>query len=129
MQERLMYIELKTGHNNNGPAWIGKVNFSKTATTIYFNNKAFKKAQGVSGNYFDIENGDEYWISGIKKNGEDRHWTGKGKIKIKIDKSVVEDYLKKTGEASINKSKFELIEIVHTRDKKDFIELENKKLY
>ena len=30
-----MYIELKSGHYNTGPAWIGRVAFSKTGRTIY----------------------------------------------------------------------------------------------
>ena len=25
------------------------------------------KGSGISGNYFDVETGDEYWISGVKK--------------------------------------------------------------
>jgi len=33
-------------------------------------------------NYYDLENRESYWISGVKKNGEDRHWAGGGKIKI-----------------------------------------------
>ena len=63
----LMYIELKTGYSDDGPAWIGYVKTSKSKKTIYFNNHAFQKYNGNYSNYIDIENGDEYWISGLKK--------------------------------------------------------------
>ena len=33
----IRYIELKTGFSDRGPAWIGKVVFSKSGQTIYFN--------------------------------------------------------------------------------------------
>ena len=33
----LMYIELKTGYSDDGPAWIGYVKTSKSKKTIYFN--------------------------------------------------------------------------------------------
>ena len=67
MIKDLMYIELKTGYSDDGPAWIGYVKTSKTKKTIYFNDHAFQKYNGGYSNYVDIENGDEYWISGLKK--------------------------------------------------------------
>ena len=88
-----MYIELKSGHGDRGPARIGRVTFSKSGTTIYYNGKSFQriKGGGISGNYFDVETSEEYWISGVKKNGEDRHWTGSGNVEI--DDDVKEEYL------------------------------------
>ena len=80
----LMYIELKTGYSYDGPAWIGYVKTSKSKKTIYFNNHAFQKYNGNYSNYIDIENGDEYWISGLKKKESNRHWDGHGKIMIDI---------------------------------------------
>ena len=82
MIKDLMYIELKTGYSDDGPAWIGYVKTSKTKKTIYFNNHAFQKYNGNYANYIDIENGDEYWISGLKKKESNRHWAGHGKIMI-----------------------------------------------
>lgn len=35
-----------------------------------FNDHAFQKYNGGCSNYVDIETGDEYWISGLKKMGE-----------------------------------------------------------
>ncbi|CAN5839133.1 hypothetical protein BH23ACT4_BH23ACT4_14560 [soil metagenome] len=82
-----MYIELKNGHNHNGPTWIGRVKFSKTGSTIYYRDLTLRKIKGggVSANYYDVETGDEYWVSGPKKNGEDRHWAGSGPVEIAPD--------------------------------------------
>ncbi|MCT8341213.1 hypothetical protein MG296_14195 [Flavobacteriaceae bacterium TK19130] len=127
MKPELRYIELKTGFADNGPAWIGMAEFSKSGRTVYFNGKALKNsnAQGIAGNYYDIESGDEYWISGVKKNGTDRHWAGGGKIMI--DRKIVDDYLKMVDFDILNDNKFELIDIMPT-NKKRFAELENEKL-
>lgn len=96
MKNRLVYVELKSGYADDGPAWIGRAGASKSGATVYFNGQAFKslKGSGVGANYFDVETGDEYWISGIKKNNQDRHWAGGGKIEI--DRSVIPAYLAET---------------------------------
>lgn len=107
MKSEIKYIELKSGYADNGPAWIARVTFSKTGQTIYFNGKTLKKGIYISGNYRDIETGDEYWVSGVKKNGMDRHWAGSGKVMIHQD--TVEEYLDITNAKSINSSKFEII--------------------
>jgi len=127
MKSELRYIELKSGFGDNGPAWIGMAEFSKTGRTVYFNGKALKNsnARGISGNYFDIENRDEYWISGVKKNGADRHWAGGGKIMI--ERKVVDHYLSQVDFDKLDKNRFELVDIVPT-DKQKFAELENEKM-
>ena len=127
MKPELKYIELKSGFGDTGPAWIGMAEFSKSGRTVYFNGKALKNsnAQGIAGNYFDIENGDEYWISGIKKNGTDRHWAGGGKIMI--DRNVVDLYLSLVDFNALDKNRFELVDILPT-DKQKFSKLENEKI-
>ena len=92
---KIMYIELKSGFGDNGPARIGRVTYSKSGRTVYYQGKAFQslKGRGVSGNYFDIDTGEEYWISGTKKDGTDRHWAGSGVIEI--DDDVREEYFEK----------------------------------
>ena len=44
----------------------------------------------MRGNYVDVKTGVEYWVSGPKKNGGDRHWAGSGKVQIDAD--VVDEY-------------------------------------
>jgi len=87
-----MYVELKTGFSDNGPAWIGKVRFSKTGRTAYYRGRNLRRIRGVSGNYLDMQTGQEYWISGVKRDGTDRHWAGAGTVEI--DSDVRDDYVK-----------------------------------
>lgn len=105
----LMYIELKTGYSDDGPAWIGYVKASKTKKTIYFHDHALQKYNGGCANYIDIENGDEYWISGLKKRESNRHWAGCGKIMI--DRRAVNDYLSLIGEKELPRHLFEIIDV------------------
>lgn len=105
----LMYIELKSGYSDDGPAWVGYVKTSKSSKTMYFNDHAFQKCTGNYSNYVDVENGDKYWISGLKKNESNRHWAGHGKIMI--DKRAVNEYLEIIGEKELPVSLFQVIDI------------------
>ena len=109
MIKDLMYIELKTGYSDDGPAWIGYVKTSKSKKTIYFNDQAFQKYNGCYSNYVDIETGDEYWISGLKKKESNRHWAGHGKIMI--DQRAVDEYLSLIEEKELPHNLFEIIDI------------------
>jgi len=120
----LYYIEKKTGSNHDGPAWIGYIKKSKTGKTIYFNNRAYQKYG--HGDYADIETGEGYWISRIKRNGQDRHWAGHGKIMI--DRKAVNEYLNYRELAELKESQFTIVDIVETRQPIDFYEIENEKL-
>ena len=93
-QTRILYIELKLGHGDSGPARIGRVRFSHSGRTLYYKDKQFRSCsgQGIAGNYYDVQTGEEYWISGPKKNGQDRHWAGSGPVEI--DQDVAEEYWK-----------------------------------
>ena len=88
-----MYIERKPGGGDAGPARIGRVSFSKTGRTVYYGGRAFQrlKGGGVSGNYADVETGDEYWISGCKKDGTDRHRL-EPQAPVEIDEDVRVEY-------------------------------------
>lgn len=57
----------------------------------------------------DIENGDEYWISGLKKRESDRLWAGHGKIMI--DRRAVDEYLSIIGEKELPQNLFEAAEM------------------
>jgi hypothetical protein len=98
--KRLRYIELKSGYSDNGPAWIGYVTPSKTGRTLYFSGRALMKLKGQrrgesGGNYADMETGESFWVSGVKKNGEDRHWAGSGRVPVEA--AALSDYLKAIG--------------------------------
>jgi hypothetical protein len=86
---RIMYIESKAG-SLNGPARIGRVTFSKTGLSIYYKGKKFLRTRGFKANYFDAETHDEYWISGPRRDGEDRLYVSN--IPVEIDDDVREEY-------------------------------------
>ena len=92
-KSRIMYVERKA-ESLNGPARIGRVTFSKTGQTLEYQGKKFQKARGYKWNYFDIETGDHYWISGPRKDGQDRLYSG-STLPVEIDEDVRDEYLKK----------------------------------
>ena len=120
----IKYIELKTGHSDNGPAWIARIAVSRSGQTIYFSDKALRKGGGqlVSGNYFDISNGDEYWVSGVKKKGGDRHGAASGNVAIEA--SVVAEYLEEAGVAVLP-SRIIVVQDLPAPDPGRFVGLEN----
>ena len=105
----IRYIELKSGYHDDGPAWIGRVLTSRSGRTVYFNDHGFQRRNAGSGNYVDIETGEVYWISGIKKDGNDRHWAGHGKIMI--DSRVVDEYLSAVNAVCLDSERFVPVDI------------------
>lgn len=87
-----MYIECKTYREDRGGARIGRVTFSQTGRTIYYCGLVLQSCKGraFSANYVDVQTGLEYWVSGPKQNGQDRHWAGGGKVTI--DPDVADEY-------------------------------------
>ena len=86
-----MYIEHK-GSDLTGVARIGRVSFSKTGKTLYYGGKTFQslKGAGFKANYFDVESGDAYWISGCKRDGSDRLYGER--VAVEIDDDVRDEY-------------------------------------
>jgi hypothetical protein len=87
---RIMYIENKSRGLAGGDARIGRVSFSKTGSTIYYNDLAFKAFRGSKANYYELETGEEYWISGPKRDGEDRLYGER--VPVLIDEEIREEY-------------------------------------
>ena len=90
-KSRIMYLEQKAG-GLVGQARVGRVTFSRTGKTLYYRGQRFRslKGQGFKSNYGHIETGDDYWISGCKKDGTDRLYGER--IPILIDEDVREEY-------------------------------------
>ena len=91
MKTRIMYIEDKSD-GLVGPARIGRVTFSKTRRTIYYQGRSFQslKGEGFKSNYYEVETGEHFWISGPKRRGGDRLYVSN--IPIDIDDDVREGY-------------------------------------
>jgi hypothetical protein len=122
----LRYIELKSGHGDSGPAWVGLVVMSRSGSTIYFDDRALKrlKGGGISANFFDLESGEEFWVSGVKKNGGDRHWAGSGKVLV--ERAALEEYLAVRGVDMLDPKLYEITDAVKPSDVQRFKELENR---
>jgi hypothetical protein len=83
-----MWIERKDGLS--GPARIGRVTYSKTRQTLSYRGQVFQslKGGGFKSNYYDVESGEGYWISGCHKDGMDALYS----TDVEIDDDVREEY-------------------------------------
>lgn len=103
---------------------------SRSGRTVYFNGLALKRlgGRGVSvGNYFDRETGAEYWVSGVKKNGQDRHWAGGGRVLVEA--AALPDYLAAIGASVLNPSTHEVTDDIVPTDIQALSRLENRSPY
>ena len=86
-----MYVENKSA-SLNGPARIGRVTFSKTGKSLSYGGRTFQSLKGgYKRNYFDIETREEFWISGPRKDGEDRLYP-QSTQPVEIDDDIAEEY-------------------------------------
>jgi hypothetical protein len=86
---RIMYVESKAA-GLEGPARIGRVYFSKSGKTLYYRGLRFQslKGHGFKANYFELASGDRYWISGPRKDKDDRLYGGSRGVLIDDDVQV-----------------------------------------
>lgn len=87
---RVMWIELKTGHGLAGRARIGWVKVREKGKRLDYGEQSFRtlRGGGFKSNYYDIETGEEYWISGCKKKGGDALYA----TDVEIDVDALEEY-------------------------------------
>ena len=87
-KSRIMYIQKGGGLDGSGR--IGRVRFSKTGRTIYYQGRSFGSlgGTGFKTNYYDEETKEQYWISGPRKDGQDTLYPGT----VEIDDDVREAY-------------------------------------
>src|SRR5579863_5926095 len=93
---RIMYIENKSAGGIaglagvQGPARIGRVVFSKSRQSVYYRGRVFQRDKGgYKYNHFDTESGEQYWISGPRRDGADGLY---GPRPTPIDDDVREEY-------------------------------------
>ncbi len=88
---RIMYIEFK-GDGLHGSARIGRVTSSRTGSTLQYGDKSFQslKGSGFKANYYCVETGEHYWISGPRRDGTDRLY--KSDWAVEIDEDIREEY-------------------------------------
>lgn len=68
------------------------MSFSKTGSTLRYRDMEFinLKGRGFKANYLEVGSGDEYWISGPRKDGKDRLFVSA--LPIEIDEDVRAEY-------------------------------------
>nr|CEL13197.1 FIG01126921: hypothetical protein [Kibdelosporangium sp. MJ126-NF4] len=70
-------MQLKTGYDTDrGPSWIAWVRFSKTWKTAYIHGRTLRRWPGmVVGNFYDVATGEEFWVSGPKRDRTDGRYS------------------------------------------------------
>jgi hypothetical protein len=87
---RIMYIERKQ-ESLNGPARIGRVVFSKSGRSLTYGGRTFLRiGNGYKYNHIDAANGDHYWISGPRRDGQDRLYASA--LAVEIDADAANEY-------------------------------------
>lgn len=91
-RSKIMYIEDKSA-GLEGDARIGRVYFSKSGKTLYYRGKKFQslKGSGFKANYIEMESEEHYWISGPRKDQNDRLYGGNRGVEI--DRDVYDEYM------------------------------------
>ena len=94
-----MYVENKDGDIDGVQGRIGWVTFSKSGRTVYYRGRTLKRSRGggIRGNFFDESSGEEYWISGVKRKGANRHWAER--IEVLVDPDAVEEFNRLRGDS------------------------------
>lgn len=74
-ERRVMYVENKDGLIEGADARIGWVSFSKSGRSVYYKGRTLAAVggRGIGGNFMDVETGEEFWVSGVKKRGSNTH--------------------------------------------------------
>ncbi len=87
----MAYVERCDIHDrlHCGPAWIGYVTLSKSGRSVYY--RGMHLVPGGARNHRDEATGVEYWVTGVKKRGSNRHPQG-GSGPIHIDDDVRAEY-------------------------------------
>lgn len=87
----IMYIEAKS-EGLEGEAVIGRVFFTKSGKTLYYKGLRFQslKGAGFKSNYFETDSGDFFWISGPRKDQQDRLYGGNKDVLV--DDNVRDGY-------------------------------------
>jgi hypothetical protein len=73
---RIMYVENKCG-GLDGDGRIGWVELSRSRQTFHYGGRHLAKTKsGYKYNCIDEESGDQYWVSGPRKDGADKLYGG-----------------------------------------------------
>ena len=90
-RSRIMYIEDKS-RGLEGSARIGRVYFSKTGKTLYYRGERYQslRGSGFKANYYQLGSAAEFWISGPRRDRQDRLYGGSRGVAV--DPDVRDEY-------------------------------------
>ena len=74
-----------------GPARIGRVTFTRSGKGIYYKGREFYRISGFKANYAEVGTHDPYWVSGPRRDGQDRLYCPSG-LPVEIDEDAREEY-------------------------------------
>ena len=102
---------------------------SRSGRTLYFNGLALARASGgyAFGNYVAWPTGDAYWVSGVKKDGSDRHWAGSGPITVEA--AAVDEYLRLRRLTKLNPHQYVVSDRISKTDVAKHHDRANETLY
>jgi hypothetical protein len=88
--KRVMWIEHKEGDGLVGPARIGWVHVQQKGKRLDYRGQSFRTldGRGFKANYYDVATGDEYWISGCRRDGRDALYA----TEAEIDEDALAEY-------------------------------------
>ena len=91
MPERVMFVQLKTGHNTDlGPCWISRVRFTTSWQTAHWHGRTLRRAGGMfDANFYDTETDEEFWLSGPHRDRRDTRYSN---VTVQVDDDVREVY-------------------------------------
>ena len=72
-------------------ARIGRVTFTKSGKGVYYRSREFYRINGFKANYAEVGSNEPYWISGPRRDGQDRLYSPSG-LPVEIDDDVREEY-------------------------------------
>ena len=87
--KRVMWIEYKWD-GLTGPARIGWVKVSDHGKRIDYQTRSFRtlKGHGFKANFYEVETGEHYWISGCRKDGANALYN----TDVSVDEDALEEY-------------------------------------
>lgn len=79
MPRRIMFVQQKSGYDTDqGPSWIGWVDFNRTWKTARVRGRTLRRFQGVDSNFVDVATGEWFWLSGPKRDRTDARYGPRG---------------------------------------------------
>ena len=87
--KRVMWIEQKNG-GIVGPARIGWVQVKEKGKKLIYRGQSFRtlRGAGFKSNYYEMNTGEEYWITGCRKDGGNALYN----TEVEIDEDALEEY-------------------------------------